>query len=136
MVTARRTCGGTNAQGEPCRSPIVGLDGFCPAHRSGGEAEMRRRALRGGIASLRGKGLDPAELPPLRTHQDAAHWLEAIGRAVATGRLADRSATAAVRAVEAWGKAHSEGAVTADVEELREALNEFRRTSRIRTVGS
>ena len=134
MVTARRTCGGTNAHGEPCRSPIVGLDGFCPAHRPGGEAEMRRRALRGGIASQRGRGLDPHELPPLATHNDAMRWLDILGRAVSCHRLSDRSAQAAIKAVDVWLKAHGESVVAKDVDELRAALDGLRKRGKLKAL--
>ena len=54
------------------------------------------------------------ELPPLKDHGDAKIWLERISRAVATGQLTDRSASAAIRGVSEWIKAH-EGQLTAHV---------------------
>ncbi len=47
------------------------------------------------------------EPPELRTHEDAQNWLETIGRAVATGRLSDRQAQAAIRTVAEWVKAEA-----------------------------
>jgi hypothetical protein len=53
---------------------------------------MRRRALKGAIASRQGKGLAPGELGPLENHADAKRWLCLIGEAVVTGRLSNRDA--------------------------------------------
>ena len=133
-MSSRRSCTGTNAQGEPCQSPIVASDGFCSAHRPGGESEMKRRALRGAIASQRGRGLASGELGQLETHSDAKRWLRLIGEAVVTGRLSNRDAQAGVKAVEAWLKAHSEGAVARDVAELREALDALRKRGTLKAL--
>jgi hypothetical protein len=46
-------CKGTNSAGQPCRSPVVGDDGWCPAHRPG--ADMRERGRRGGKASAKAR---------------------------------------------------------------------------------
>ena len=86
------------------RAPV----GVAVAHRPGGESEMKRRALRGAIASQRGRGLAQGEVGPLETHSDAKRWLRLIGEAVITGRLSNRDAQAGVKAVEAWLKAHGE----------------------------
>lgn len=134
VVASRRQCAGTNARGEPCQSPMAGEDGFCPAHRPGGETEMRRRALRGAIASRRARGLAPGELGALESHSDAKRWLRLIGEAVVTGRLSNRDAQAGVKAVEAWLKAHGEGVVAKDVAELREALDAFRKRGKLKAM--
>ena len=126
-MSTRRKCGGTNAEGAPCGSPIVGADGFCAAHRPGGGERMKRLATQGALASRKG-GLDPDDLPRLDGPQTAALWLDRVGRAVATGKLGHREATAVVRAVEAFLRAHDAGAVTADIQRLRAALEEWSKT--------
>ena len=83
---------------------------------------MAERGRRGGLATKRktaSPGLGPDELPELRSHQDAQSWLETIGRAVATGRLPDRQAQAAIRAVSEWVKAEGERATSEVLIELR-----------------
>jgi len=89
---------------------------------------MVRRARKGGYA--RGEsgppGLSPEDLPPLETHRDAKMWLEVVGRAVATGRLSDRSGQAVIRAVSEWVKAH-EGELTAHVvDDLQEEVKRLK----------
>ena len=95
---------------------------------------MKRRALRGAIASQRGRGLASGELRQLETHSDAKRWLRLIGEAVVTGRLSNRDAQAGVKAVEAWLKAHSEGAVAKDVAQLREALDALRKRGTLKAL--
>ncbi len=83
---------------------------------------MAERGRKGGLATKRkmaSPGLKSDELPELRTHEDAQGWLETIGRAVATGRLSDRQAQAAIRAVSEWVKAEGERATAEVVNELR-----------------
>ncbi len=123
---AERKCQGTNASGEPCQNPAVGLDGWCDAHRPGNEGEMRRRALKGAIASRRAKGLGEDELGPLSSHEDAKRWLETIGRAVASGRLGDRAAQAAIKAVSEWVKAEGERLSKTVLDELRAEIDELK----------
>ena len=125
-MPGRKQCAGTNAQGEPCGSPFVGDDGFCDAHRAGGISEMRRRAIRGALASRASKGLDASDLPPLEDPRSAETWLEAIGRAVATGRLGKGEADAATRAVRCWLQAHDAGRTRDRLEELAEAVETLR----------
>ena len=77
---------------------------YFPVHGPG--AKERLQAPRGGrepqatAMKLRGAGLDPRDLPPLRTHDDAKAWIELIGRAVATRRLPHNEARTAIQAVE------------------------------------
>ena len=83
---------------------------------------MAERGRKGGLATKRrntSPGLEPDELPELRTHEDAQNWLETIGRAVATGRLSDRQAQAAIRAVSEWVRAEGERQTSEVVNELR-----------------
>lgn len=50
----KRRCKATNAMGQPCRSPTVGGDGYCSAHRDGG-ARMVELGRLGGKASVKAK---------------------------------------------------------------------------------
>lgn len=126
-MTPAKRCSGTNESGEPCGVPpsFVGEDGFCPAHREGGREKMKELAQRGAQASKANRepsGLDPEELGPLEGHADAKKRLDLICRAVLTGRISDRRAQAAIRAVSEWVKAH-EGELTAlVVEDLQEEV--------------
>ena len=122
---ARRKCKGVNLRGEPCRNPAVAADGWCDAHRPGNEGEMQRRALKGAIASRRPRGLDPEELGPLANHQDAKRWLETIGRAVTSGKLGDRQAQAAIKAVSEWVKAEESRLTREVVDQLRTRVEEL-----------
>lgn len=86
---------------------------------------MAERGRKGGLATKRrnaSPGLEAEELPDLRTHEDAQAWLETIGRAVAIGRLSDRQAQAAIRAVSEWVKAEGERATAEVINELRSDL--------------
>lgn len=91
---AGSTCRGTRDDGEPCRSPFVVEDGFCPAHAPGGREEQRRRGSIGGEVTRRRyrsmEKLTDADLPPLEGREDARAWLRVTARAVATGRLSAR----------------------------------------------
>lgn len=127
MVATRRACTGTNTAGQPCQSPIVGRDGYCDAHRPGGEAEMKRRALKGAIKAQLAKGLKPRELGPLKSHADAERWLRIVGEAVATGRLGHQEGRTTVSAVREWVKAHTDGAMAQQLEALREQLEEVKK---------
>jgi len=118
-------CKGIRVDGRPCRAPERMLDakGLCPAHRPGARERLREAGRKGAKVSTRlrrkATGLEPDELPPLRTPRDAEAWLELVGRAVATGVLPNRDADAATRAVREWLRAHEAGTVTAQVDELR-----------------
>ena len=119
-------CKAKNADGNPCRAPegmVDPITRYCPAHRPGATERLREAGKKGAEVSTRLKqkatGLSSDELPPLDSPQAAATWLEAIGRAVACGRLANRDAVAATKAVREWLRAHEAGTVTEQVDELR-----------------
>ena len=117
-------CQGQKADGTACGALPHLLDdnGLCPAHRPGARQTMADRGRKGGLATKRklaSPGLKSDELPSLQTHEDAQAWLETIGRAVAVGRLSDRQAQAAIRAVAEWVKAEGERATAEVVNELR-----------------
>ena len=134
MMTAKNglRCRATTHIGDPCGAPAEFIDpatGLCPAHSPGGTARLREAGRKGAEATakkLRGGGLESTELPPLNSPQAAAVWLEAIGRAVACGRLSHRDAVAATKAVREWLRAHEAGAVADQVEELRRKVSELK----------
>jgi hypothetical protein len=126
---------------ETCGSVAAGNDGLCKPCRiekeSGTEARVAYMAAigrKGAEARNRAGRLKPGTLPKLLTPASAEVWLEAIGRALLEGSLADRDAIAGVRAVEAWLKAHGEGVVAKDVAELREALDAFRKRGKLKAM--
>jgi len=131
-VPPERSCRGERADGTACRAPGNLVDpetGFCPSHDPKKREKVLEAARKGGKATarkLKRKGLDPDELPPLDSPQAAERWLEEIGRAVSTGRLGHHEATAAVRAVREWLRAHSEGEVAEEVEELRKLVEDVK----------
>ena len=63
------------------------------------------------------------DLPPLREPDDAQTWLEAVGRAVALGRLSASAGQAVVRAVREWREAHETAELAARLEALEERLD-------------
>lgn len=85
-----------------------------------------RKGAASTAAKLRGAGLAPSDLPHLDSHDAAKQWLETIGRAVATGQIPDRSAQAAIRAVEAWLKAEGDRLTVQVVEELKKEVDRLR----------
>lgn len=119
-------CKHVKDDGTGCGSPEAFVDpgtGYCHAHGPDAKEIMAERGRKGAEVRNRSeRGLDPEELPPLGSHSDAKRWLEAIGRAVATGRLGDRPAQAAIRAVSEWVSTLGEELVAEDVEALRDRL--------------
>ena len=69
-----------------------------------------------------------------RTQEDAQDWLETIGRAVATGRLSDRQAQAAIRAVSEWVRTAGERATAEVVDELRAEVDRVKREMAARSI--
>lgn len=128
-----RRCSATRDDGEPCRAPSQFVDprtGLCWTHSEEGRELVREAARRGGQATARrnGGGLHEDELPELHTPQDAARFLEAVVRAVTTGRLGHHEAKAAVRGVREWLRAHEAGEVTDRLDDLMDALAQWRET--------
>ncbi len=121
-------CQGKKADGTACGAlpHLLDENGLCPAHRPGGREAMAERGRKGGLATKRrnvSPGLRAEELPKLRTHEDAQNWLETIGRAVATGRLSDRQAQAAIRAIAEWVRAEGERQTSEVVNKLRAEID-------------
>ncbi len=133
-------CRGTRVDGRPCRAPERMLDakGLCPAHRPGATERLREAGRKGAEVSTRLKqkatGLSSDELPPLDSPKAAATWLEAIGRAVACGRLANRDAVAATKAVREWLRAHEAGALAEQVTELGRKVEELKKGGQLEVV--
>lgn len=131
LVSGPRRCQGTNAKGLPCAAPPEFVDpetGYCKAHGPGGRERMKAMAARAVKArEPQPDGLTPEELPELTDHASAKARLDLIGRAVLTGRIRDKVAHAATRAVSEWVKAHEGQLVSEDVEALRGRLEELER---------
>ena len=124
----RERCAGRRADGEACKSPFVGEDGFCDAHSAsrGGRDEMRRRGMAGAWASRKSSGLDPNEIETLETHADVRRRLDLICQAVLTGRLRDGQAQAAIRACEAWIRTRGEEVTMEVVGDLRRQVEDLK----------
>lgn len=105
-------CRATKADGSACGAPprVVDPDtGLCPAH--GPDASQRMSAIgrKGAEASaqrFRRGGLDPDDLPPLETHEDAKRWLELLARGVATSDIDRDIAAETPRLVKGWMRAY------------------------------
>lgn len=129
-----RSCREEREDGTPCEAPSNFVDpetGFCPAHGPGASERLSEAARKGGRTTARKRRrekLDPDELPPLESPQAAERWCDIVGRAVVTGRLTHNQGKAALRAVREWRESHETGAVTDRLEELMDALSEWRRT--------
>lgn len=134
MTTDNRRCQATNASGEPCGAPPSMVDpekGLCPAHQKGGRERLSAAGRKGAEAvqrRLRGDGLQEEDLPPLESPQAAERWLEAVGRAVATGSLGHNEGRTVVRAVREFLRAHEAGKVSEQLQRLMDALSEWRKT--------
>lgn len=126
-------CQAKKADGTPCLAPSSLVDpvsGFCASHDPAKRDRILAAARRGGEANrrkLQAPGLGPDELPPLESPQAAERWLEILGKAVATGRLGHHEATAIVRAVREFLRAHEAGSMADKVEELQAKVRKLKR---------
>src|SRR5690349_16856708 len=115
-MTPRR-CAGRTADGSPCAVPsellVQRADGvsWCSSHDPSPVAREARKlaSLRGG-ESTRAKHrqravLDPGELGPLESPEDATRWARTIGEAVATGRLSASAGQTVTRVLAEWTRA-------------------------------
>lgn len=133
-MSPERTCRETTADGRPCRAPSNLVDpetDLCPAHAEDGRERLREAARKGGEATarrLKGKGLSEDEIPPLRRPHDAQRLLEVVIRAVATGRLGHNEGRTIVRGVREFLRAHEKGQVSERLDDLLDALAEWRKT--------
>lgn len=139
-------CRGTNQDGSACGAPERLVDaesGFCYAHGPEAKERLSEAGKKGAEATarkLRAGGIEEGELGELETHADAKRWLKTIGAAVCSGRLNDRAAQAAIRAVSEWVKAHADEATATVVEELEAEVKRLRedigaQAPRLRTVA-
>lgn len=122
----RRTCAGTTVGGERCRSPVVGLDNLCDAHRTGGLEVVRRRATAGGkmTGQLYAAGL--YDLPALTSPEAAQQWLERTGRAVALKKISGSGAGAIVSVVRQWLAAYEQGEAADRIARIEDRIEELR----------
>lgn len=98
-------------------------------------AEIGRKGARATARRFRTPGLDPEDLPKLRDHQAAKDGVETIVRAVASGLLSYKDATAAIRAVGAWLKVEGERIKAVELEELREKVEDLKATLKPRAAS-
>ena len=133
-------CKAIKPDGETCRAPehLVDLStGLCMSHAPGASERLAEAGRKGGEAARRRfqrSGLDPDDLPPLSSPESAELWLEKIGRAVSTGRLGHHEASAAVRAIREWLRAHDAGKVSARVTELQRQLEQLRKGGKLKVL--
>lgn len=133
-MTPAGACKGVRADGAPCRTPERFVDpatGFCPSHAPGAAERLSEAGKKGAEATARkwkGKALDDDDLPPLVDHDAAEAWLEAAGRAVATGNLGHNAGATVIRSVREWIRAHEAGSVSDRLDALMGALAEWRET--------
>ena len=123
----RALCKGTNARGEPCKSFMINLDGYCPAHREGGKERLSEIGKKGAAATARvwaSEGFSVEELPPLTSLEDARDRLDVIGRAVLCRKISHAEGNAASKAASEWVKAESAVLTQRLVGELEKTLHD------------
>lgn len=123
----RRTCRGTTADGDPCGSPVVDEDGWCPAHGPDGDERMREIARKGGEATARKHrgGVDPEDVPEApETIEDAVVWAAWAARAAATGELSTSRANAAAKLLREFRQALERREAAEQLEEIRRQIEE------------
>ena len=140
IVSADVRCRARRADGEPCGAPprLIGDDGFCPAHRPGARERLSAAGRRGAAATRRAwrgtTGLEPGELPELRTPHDAQKALDIVAHAAAEGRLPQRQADATTRAVREWLRAWEAGAEADQLEKLRSEIAKLKGDRKLKRV--
>jgi hypothetical protein len=102
--------------------------------------QAREYGARGGRASAKARQkltLErvEAELCPLATLDDAMRRLDRIGLWAAAGMLHGALASAVVRSVEVWVRAHESKLTREVTEELRARLEELERQAKGRVLG-
>lgn len=133
-MASDRTCQGIRSDGKRCQAPARFVDpstGFCHSHGPGAKERLAAAGRKGAETTarrLRGQGLCDDDLPPLASHAAAEEWLEAVGRAVATGNMGHNAGATVIRAVREWLRAHESGSVSDRLEALMDALAEWRKT--------
>jgi hypothetical protein len=103
ISTTRRQCPGVNRHGQPCRSTVIGADGYCPAHSKERPNDLAAAGRKGGVASgatrrARRTGERKLADESVRSHlrKETVRRKEAITAALMRGLEAD-DPTVAVR---------------------------------------
>ena len=124
-----RKCRARTTKGEPCATPghLVRESGYCASHDPDLAKERAARSSSGGKARSRNFGIKDYELPTLDSPAAAAAWMDRVGRAVAIGAMKHGDATACIRAVDTFLRAHRDGEVTEEIQRLRDALDAWKR---------
>lgn len=133
MSDEKKTCGGTTKEGNPCRSPFVDDDGFCPAHRPDGSEEMARRGRKGGVLvhERREKSEKLADqLPALDSYESAEEWSWRVALGVVRGDIGTKEANAISRALRIFLEARGEKLTTEVVEDLRDEIDRLKNEMR------
>ena len=81
--------------------------------------ELSRQAVAARRRMAKGKGLYADDLPPLTNPQAAERWAEAVGRAVASGRLTHAQGRAVAALLREWRASYEAGEVEDQYRELR-----------------
>lgn len=128
---SREQCGHGREDATPCQSPIGLCDrcGKCWTHCQHVSDEERTAARsRGGYAAAREDGtLPPGEVPPApQTLTDAVRWSAWAARAAVIGELNTARANSAAKLLKEFRQALERTEAKAELEELREALEELR----------
>lgn len=132
-----RICKGRTKRGEPCKSPFVDADGYCPAHTANGAARMRARGRKGAEktnARRRREGLPPDRLGSLETPADAQRWLRLIAEAVGALALTHAEGSTMTSAVRAWLAAEDARLRSEDLAELQRQVAELKRGRRLEAM--
>lgn len=117
-------CQHTGEDGVPCAAPpqFIQPNGWCwihspdPEHKAGRE-QARKLAGARSAARLR-KGINPANLGPLNTPEDAERWCVVAGLAVATGQITPAAGATIRSLVGQFLQAQEAGAVRKQLQEL------------------
>lgn len=123
-----RTCGGTKANGSPCRSFLnLSASGFCLMHdpeRAGQRAAMRSAGgAAAKVARSRGRAADPATVPPrMKSLADAVSVASWIVDAVLRGDVDARTAESATKAVRQFQLGEEKATLLREIKKLRAEL--------------
>lgn len=80
------------------------------------------------------RGLSSGELGPLESPQDAARWLEVVGRAASTGKLTHQQGRTIATTVREWLRAWDSGQVAEELERLRQQVTELKGKRKLEQV--
>lgn len=127
---SKETCGAPKKDtGEPCPSSIGLCEecARCLAHCEHRQDTLKRGQRLGGHVSAKGAGTVPGgEVPPApQTLQDAVVWAAWAARAAATGELDTARANSAARLLKEFRQALERSEAQAELEELREKIEEL-----------